>query len=288
MKKFGYKVDFNRNETLNQKLGNLITAPSVGVEDAGYIYFNTSTGYPYLWTGTIWLNLGTATSTVWRKSDGLTPADSYTEQIHHQGNVVLNGVARDNAYNNAFGSTLIVGTLGIQGTTITSENTTAWLTVQGNQGLRLWQINQNVGNIQIGKMTLGTMASNQTNDTNVSMGRSFTSSATQVSDPNWRNLTLNCNVNLSASTATSKTFHSIYIAPALTGVTKHYGLNMSGNVRFRNFGLGNNSGAIDYVLGVDSSGEMIETQGATGTFTTADGKTVTVTKGLITDITINP
>jgi hypothetical protein len=38
------------------------------------------------------------------------------------------------------------------------------------------------------------------------------------------------------------------------------------------------------VLGTDADGNLIEAVGATGSFTTTDGKTVTVTDGLITSI----
>lgn len=240
-------------------LGNELTFPTLTAGDAGYTFFHTANKLPYTWDGTSWIGLGTGNTTVWRKTDLITSADSYTEQIHHNGNVVLNGVSRDAAYANAMSSCYFTGTIGIAGSgTVQTENITSWLKLRGNQGVRIEQINQNVGHIQIGNMSLGTMSGNQTSDPNVSMGRSFTASASQTSDPNWRNLQLDSNVNYTAATAGTTTFNSIYIAPSLTNVDVHYGLYGSGWMRYTTYGSGTVTGTRAYKAAFASDGLLIE------------------------------
>lgn len=258
-KVFGLNVDFNLNQTIKQRFENLISAPTRTASDAGYIYFNTTDGYPYLWTGTIWLNLGSGTSTVWRKSDGLTPADSYTERIQHNGTVVLNGVAHDAAYNNSMGSTYFAGNVGILGTTIGSENTTGWLNVRGNQGIRIQQINQNVGYIQLGNDGLGTMAGNQVGDRNVSVSRPFTASTSQSSDPNWINMELRANVNYTNATGPTNTFTSLKINPTRTAIDVHYGIDMLGRLWLRDYNQDVTYESAVRGLGVSSTGKVVTT-----------------------------
>ena len=51
-------IDFLRNEILNARIQNLATAPSVTVNDVGFIYWNITDNTAYCWTGAAWLDLG--------------------------------------------------------------------------------------------------------------------------------------------------------------------------------------------------------------------------------------
>ena len=57
---YGYNVDFNKNESLQLRHENLISAPTLVVGDKGYVYFNTVDETFYGWDGAIWLDLGEA------------------------------------------------------------------------------------------------------------------------------------------------------------------------------------------------------------------------------------
>lgn len=58
----------------------------------------------------------------------------------------------------------------------------------------------------------------------------------------------------------------------------------NGAATLNQYGAGNFTGTPTYNLSVDVDGNIIEELGATGTFTSQDGKTITVTNGLITSI----
>lgn len=257
---FRSNIDLEKNELLNLKLGNQIDFPSVTASDAGYVFFHSGLSIFYGYDGASWIDLGKelGASTVWRKSDLLTPADSYTEQIHHQGKVVLNGAPLDAAYSTATGSLVVVGTLGIQGTTIQSENTTSWLTIKGNQGLRLEQVNGNVGYIQIGNDSSGTMAATQVGDYNTKISRSWTIS--QSTDPDFKNIYSAGAVNYSGVTSGTRTFTSLYIAPtALTNVTTHVGINTNGLIRLRDYNTDVTTETATRNLAVGANGWVVTT-----------------------------
>lgn len=55
---FGQNVDFNKNESLNFRFGNLIGFPSLGAGDAGYSFFHSGNAKFYGWDGTGWTELG--------------------------------------------------------------------------------------------------------------------------------------------------------------------------------------------------------------------------------------
>jgi hypothetical protein len=55
---FGQNIDLNKNEALKFRLENLLSAPSLTVGDAGYIYHNTASNGFFGWNGTAWVDLG--------------------------------------------------------------------------------------------------------------------------------------------------------------------------------------------------------------------------------------
>ena len=55
---FGQNIDFNKNESLNFRFGNLMGFPSLGAGDAGYSFFHSGNAKFYGWDGTGWTELG--------------------------------------------------------------------------------------------------------------------------------------------------------------------------------------------------------------------------------------
>jgi hypothetical protein len=56
---FGTNVDFNYNETLKQRLENLISFPTLTTAEKGYTFFHTANNKFYGWTGAAWIDFST-------------------------------------------------------------------------------------------------------------------------------------------------------------------------------------------------------------------------------------
>ena len=69
------------------------------------------------------------------------------------------------------------------------------------------------------------------------------------------------------------------------GNSRRMFLESTGRMVLHKYGIGTFTGTAARNLSTTSTGEVIEVAGATGTFTSQDGKTITVTNGLITSIT---
>lgn len=57
---FGTNVDFNLNETLNQRLENQLSFPTLTGSDTGYVFYHTANQKFYGWDGTSWLDFTAA------------------------------------------------------------------------------------------------------------------------------------------------------------------------------------------------------------------------------------
>jgi hypothetical protein len=68
------------------------------------------------------------------------------------------------------------------------------------------------------------------------------------------------------------------------GTSRRMFLESTGRLVLHRYGVGTFTGTAARNLSTTSTGEVIEVAGATGTFTSQDGKTITVTNGLITSI----
>jgi len=68
------------------------------------------------------------------------------------------------------------------------------------------------------------------------------------------------------------------------GTSRRMFLESTGRMVLHKYGIGTFTGTAARNLSTTSTGEVIEVAGATGTFTSQDGKTITVTNGLITSI----
>lgn len=68
------------------------------------------------------------------------------------------------------------------------------------------------------------------------------------------------------------------------GDSRRMFLESTGRMVLHKYGVGTFTGTAARNLSTTSTGEVIEVAGATGTFTSQDGKTITVTNGLITSI----
>ena len=53
---FGQNVDFNKNESLNFRFGNLLGFPSLDPADSGFAFFHTGNSKFYGWDGSDWLD----------------------------------------------------------------------------------------------------------------------------------------------------------------------------------------------------------------------------------------
>lgn len=240
-------------------LGNLNSDPTGIIE--GQMYFNTTTNDIKVFNGTVWT--GTFSYDVFRKSDLTTPANLFTENIYHNGGLILNGFTKDPSFSNAFGSTYFNGSLAVTGG-ISTDNVAIPLVLEGNRGVVFNMVNQNTEYISyVDGSGLGNLTVNNVDDlTALRINRDYTINASQAVEPNFTGINLLGNVDYSNSVTYNNggSFSSIYIDPTLTGVGEHYGINTSGTIKARDYGSGSISGVDPplYNLTVDTNGNFIE------------------------------
>lgn len=120
---FGQNVDFNKNQSLNMRLGNLIGFPNLGAGDAGYVFFHSGNFAFYGWNGNSWIDLGatgggggvidgdkgditvSSGGTVWEVNDGyvdLTTTQSISGKKVFNNFIIARGGYESNAANAAF------------------------------------------------------------------------------------------------------------------------------------------------------------------------------------------
>lgn len=192
---------------------------------------------------------------VFRKSDLTTAANSYTEDIFHQGGLMLNGKVKDASNFNNFGTTLI-DNVKISGTTLQTDNIASSLNLTGNTGINFATGNGNgisIFNFNGGSGFVSTTAENHRIAT---FTKNFTLPSAYARSPNLYGIRIDGNINYSTSTTYNGLgdFTSFYSNIVPNGVGNVYALGGVGKIKLPDYGGSGNQN-----LSVNDDGEFILT-----------------------------